>query len=308
MEFLYRTLLDHYGFDPNNIYALSYDGTLNTQDGVQTKWPGDNTNYRIKITGQGTRSALESAIDDLKKRIHSHDLLLIHTNNHGGYDNMPGTANLCTYPNWDGYYAKDFANKLGELPKFRKLIVMMEQCHAGGFNGPILAKSTADATSVASAATEPNNSYITSDGNWDPFARDWIAAQAGHDCFGGPLASNPDTNANGKIEAEEAYAYANLVKDPRDTPNFSESSEAGGDIDLGQKYIVWWWWCIILHELLEKYYFKLPPEDYYRRLRKIQPELAKFTAELNENSVRLRKEYTGKLEAAVRAAFEAKKR
>ncbi len=307
MEFLYRTLIDLYGFDPDNIYALSYDGTLNTQDGVQTKWPGDDTNYRIQITGQGTQSALESAIDDLKKRLKTRDLLLIHTNNHGGYDGTPGTANLCTYPNWDGYYAQDFANKVGELPKFQKLIVMMEQCHAGGFNGPILAKSPADATSVASAATEPNNSYVSADLNWDPFARDWIAAQAGHDPFGGALASNPDSNGNGRIEAEEAYAYANLVKDPRDTPNFSESSEAGGDIELGQRYIVWWWWCIILHELLEKHYLKLPPEEYYRRLHKLQPELAKLTLELNKDSVRLRKDFTGKIEALVRRGFEARK-
>jgi hypothetical protein len=55
MEFLYRTLIDVYAFDPAHIYALSYDGTLNTQDGVQTHWPGDGTAYRIKITGQGNK-------------------------------------------------------------------------------------------------------------------------------------------------------------------------------------------------------------------------------------------------------------
>jgi hypothetical protein len=253
MEFLYRTLIDVYAFDPAHIYALSYDGTLNTQDGVQAHWPGDGTAYRIHITGEGNQPAFEGAINDLKTKLKPLDTLLIHCNNHGDSDTpdggitwVPGTSYLCTYPAWGVYHNKDFSNKLAELPKFRQLIVMLEQCHAGGFNASIIAKSTAAATSVASAATEFQNSYVTADGNWDPFARDWIAAQAGHDPFGAALAFNPDTDHDGKIEAEEAFGYANAVKDPRDSPNFSESSEAGGDIALGQEYIVWWWWCVIL--------------------------------------------------------------
>lgn len=303
LEFLYRTLIDIYSFDTDDIYVLHYDGTLNTQDGVQASWPGDNTAYRINVTGQGTRAAFEAAIDDLKPKLKHEDLLLIHTNNHGGYDNTPGTANLCTYPDWEGYYANDFANKVGELPRFRNLIVMMEQCHAGGFNTPIVTKSTANATSVASAATEPNNSYVTADGNWDPFARDWIAAQAGHDAFGAGLSFNPDTDADGKIEAEEAYAYANAVRDPLDSPNFSESSEAGGDIALGQEYIIWWWWCWILREILEPHYTKLPPTEYYMKLRKLQPELVKLTTSLDKSSIELRKEFTKKVEDAIAQVF-----
>lgn len=308
LEFLYRILVDRYAFEQNHIYVLHYDGTLNTQDGVQANWPGDNTAYRINITGQGTRSAFEAAIDDLKSKLGKADLLFIHTNNHGGYGGIPGTADLCTYPNWNGFSSNDFANKVGELPKFSKLIVMMEQCHAGGFNAPIIAKSTADATSVASAATEPNNSYVTADGNWDPFARDWIAAQAGHDPFGAALAFNPDGNSNGKIEAEEAYDYADAVKDPRDSPNFSESSQAGGDITLGQEYVIWWWWCWILRKILEIYYIKLPPIEYYSKLHELQPELSKLAASLDKTSVELQQEFTEKLQAIITQVFGKEKK
>jgi hypothetical protein len=268
---------------------------------VQVLWPGDGTNYRIHLTGAGTRAAFESAIDDLKTKIKADDLLLIHTNNHGGYDGTPGTANLCTYPSWDGYYATDFANKVGELPHFNKLIVMMEQCHAGGFNSPIIAHSPAHATSVASAATEPNNSYVTADGNWDPFARDWIAAQAGHNAFGAALAFNPDADGNGKVEAEEAYAYADAVKDPRDTPNFSESSEEGGDVTLRQEYTIWWWWwwCEIIHRIFYPIYLKLPPEEYERFLLSVKPELETMVISLNERASTLREEYTKQLEQTI---------
>jgi hypothetical protein len=217
---------------------------------------------------------------------------------------VPGTAYLCTYPSWGNYYNADFSAKLAELPKFRHLIVMLEQCHSGGFNASILAQSPATATSVASAATEYQNSYVTWDGNWDPFARDWIAAQAGLDPFGAALAFNPDTDGDGGIQADEAYAYANAVKDPRDSPNFSESSAAGADIVLGQQYRVWWWWCRILFEAIEKYRIKLPPEEYVERLHRIQPELAKLTARLDEVSSNLRREMKEKVDSLVGPAFK----
>ena len=307
MEFLYRTLVDRYGFEPENIYALSYDGSLNTQDGVQTNWPGDGTAYRIQIHGEGTRAGFEGAVDDLKSRLDRHDLVLIHTNNHGDYDGIPGSASNCTYPSWDRHYATDFAAKLGQLPRFRRLMCMLEPCHAGGFNAPILAASTADATSVAPAATEPNNSYVSADGNWDPFARDWIAAQAGHDPFGGALGFDPDSDHDGRVEAEEAFAYANVVKDPRDTPNFDESSAAGGDISLGRRSVAWWWWCLIFRRHLERHYLNLPIPEYHERLRTIEPEMAKLAEMLDQRAEELRKEIEPRVEALVEEAFRGER-
>lgn len=311
MEFLYRTLIDIYAFDPSYIYALNYDGTLNTQEGPQVIWPGDNTAYRINITGQGNRNAFESVVDDLKTKLHSRDLLLIHCNNHGDSDTsdggtswVPGTSFLCTYPYWGKYYNTNFSNKLAELPNFRKLIVMLEQCHAGGFNASILANSPATATSVASAATEFQNSYVTPDGNWDPFARDWIAAQAGHNPFGGSLSFNPDVDGDGMIQAEEAFGYANTIRDLRDSPNFSKSSAEGGDIALGQQYRTWLWWCIILHEALEDYRVKLPPYEYYEHLQRIQPELTELTVSIDRVSNKLRREMKEKIESLVISVFE----
>jgi hypothetical protein len=303
MEFLYRVLVDTYSFNPANIYALSYDGTRNTQDGVQNTWPGDGTNYRIQLTGNGTRAGFEAAVDAVKARIKRDDLLLIHTNNHGGYDGMPGTANLCTYPDWDAYYANDFANKLAELPTYRKLIVMMEQCHAGGFNNPIINRSTADATSVASAAIEPNNSYVTADGNWDPFARDWIAAQAGNDPFGFGLSFDPDTDHDGKVSAFEAYHYADVVQDPRDTPNFSQSSAAGGAIALGQEYTKIPWWCHIVAVDVRPWLHRIPPEELYARLRRVQPELERLAESIETRSQALEAQFKPRVDAVLRKAF-----
>ncbi len=312
MEFLYRTLVDIYDFDPDNIYALNYDGTLNTQNGVQVNWPGDGSAYRIQVTGDGNQAGFEDAIDDLAGRIRRDDTLLIHCNNHGDSDLVPGTADqfvpgtafLCTYPNWGQYYNANFADKLAELPQYKNLIVMLEQCHSGGFNASILSHSTADAISVASAATEFENSYVTADGNWDPFARDWIAAQADHTPFGGALGIDPDTNGDGEIQAEEAYDYANAVKDPRDTPNYSESAAAGGEIVLGQEYVVFRWWCRILYLELEKYRIRLPEPEYFQRLHKIQPGLKQLTLELEKASAKLQKDTQARVAALVKEAFK----
>jgi|SRR5579859_3201516 len=301
LEFMYRMLVDDYSFDPANIYVLNFDGSLNSQDGVPASWIGDGTPFRMTINGQGTRTEFESVIDALKGRLHSRDLLFLYTGNHGGWDNTPGSADLCTYPDWDGYHAADLAAKLGQLPHCRSLLVIMSQCHSGGFNSPIIAASTANATSVSASVSEPNVSSVSYD--WNFFGRDWASAQVGHDPYNNPLAYNPDTNGNGIIEAEEAFGYAYAERASGNDPVFSENSEAGGDIALGQQYVTWYWWCRIFYEAVRPYHVHLPPEEYFGRLRKIQPELAKLTAQLDAESHKLEVEYQSKVQAVVEAGF-----
>jgi hypothetical protein len=285
LEFLYRTLRDIYGFPAANIYILNYDGTVNYSGSPQpvASWPGDSTAYRIPVHGKGTKADLDSVLDTLKTKLKTNDLLLIHTNNHGGHN---GTESyLCTYSGAD-YLASDFANKLGTLPKFECLMVMMEQCHSGGFNSPILAKSTAAYTSVSSACEELNNSIGGAD--FDPFARDWIAAMTGSTPYGGALASNPDTDGTGKVSAMEAHNYADAVKDPYDTPVYSESSTAAGNYYLGQRYwYIWPIYCRLLVEVLYPYYLRKPIPEFYEmlhekllpNLRDVEDKLAGVSAE-----------------------------
>jgi hypothetical protein len=302
MEFGYRTLVHRYGFAPGDITVLSFDGTTRTQEGANTTWPGDGTPYQIVVNGPGDRAAFEAAVDALKPKLDDDDLLFIHTNNHG--DNDGAQSYLCTYPSWDEYFADDFAAKLGELPRYRSLIVMMEQCNAGGFNQPIIKLSTADATSVASAAIATQSSWASPDGHWDSFARDWFAAQAGHDPYGAALAFNPDANSDGRIEATEAFSYASTIKNPNDSPQFDESSPAGGNIWLGRRYIIWWWWCWILREILERPYHLLPEAEYYARLREILPGLSQLAAVLDDQSADLRKEMTEAIRRLAERAFD----
>jgi hypothetical protein len=279
LEFLYRTLRDIYGFPAANIYVLNYDGAINYSGGPKpvSSWPGDSTAYRMPVNGKGTKADLDTVFTTLKGKLKPDDLLLIHTNNHGGHN---GTESyLCTYSGSD-YLASDFANTLGTLPKINCLMVMMEQCHSGGFNSPILAHSTATYTSVSSACEELRNSIGGAD--FDPFARDWIAAMTGHTPYGGALASNPDIDGSGKVSAREAHNYADSVHDPYDTPVYSESSLAAGNCYLGQRYVYLWpIYCRLLVEILEPYYIRRPiPEFYAIMHEKLLPSLAAIEEKL----------------------------
>jgi Peptidase C13 family len=300
LEFLYRTLRDIYGFKAANIICLNYDGTINYNGGPATTWPGDNTAYRMPVNGPGTKAALDNAIDTISAKIKPSDFLLIHTNNHGGY-NGPGQAYLCTYSG-PSYFAADFGTKLSQMPSFRSLMVMMEQCHSGGFNGPVTANSKATYTSIASACIEPNNSI--GGAQFDPFARDWIAAMAGHTPYGGALASNPDANSNGRVSAREAFNYANLVHDPYDTPVYNESSAVAGDESLAQRYLWWWWFCPIFVKLVEPHYLRIPPEEFWPLLHeKVMPQVDKIVAEMEKGMSAGQKETEQRIAELVKQAF-----
>ncbi len=292
MEFCYRTLVNVYGFNPANVYALNYDGTLGVWDGNLGTWPGDNTNYQIQITGEGTRAGFQGAIADIQGKIGPDDLLFIHTNNHGGNDS--NGSFLCAFekkaalpdefPDWTSYYASDFASDLAVLPAHKALVVMMEQCNSGGFNTPIINKSTATSKSVSAAATASTESIGGAD--WDPFAYQWIAAVNGTYPGGGALAYNPDTGHLGVVDASEAYNYAK-AEDTSDTTQYNDSPSTE-TLSLDAPIEWGWFWCWILRPILEpiyREYFPPPsippnpnppdPAPYYALLRQFVPEFQK---------------------------------
>lgn len=279
LEFLYRQLTDRFYFDEDNITVLNYDGTINYSGGPKpvVSWPGDGTPYTMPVNGAGTKQALEDAIDALKPKLQQDDLLLIHTNNHGGHN---GTESyLCTYSG-PSYNASDFGDKLAELPNYADLIVMMEQCHSGGFNDIVIESSTADRTTFAGACTEGKNSIGGAD--FDPFARDWISALAGSDPYGSALSYDPDYNSSGKVSTREAFAYADDIHNSYDSPVYSAYGQDAGDQHLHQK----WRYLFIHRELimeeLRQLRFELPDPIRYRKL--MRTEILPALAQLDDQS------------------------
>lgn len=284
MEFLYRQLVDQFFFNEKDITVLNYDGTINYSGGPKpvNSWPGDGTAYTMPVNGSGTKKAFENAINALKAKLTKEDLLLIHTNNHGGHN---GTESyLCSYSG-PIYTASDLANKLGELPNYADLVVMMEQCHSGGFNDEIIERSTAERTTFAAACTEGKNSI--GGAHFDPFARNWIAALAGEDPYGASLVSDPDYDNNGKISTREAFFYADDVHHSYDSPVYSAYGVDAGDQQLHQK----WRYLFIYRELILKELTLLLHEIgnpiHYRKIMrtKVLPALASLDDQLAINPV-----------------------
>jgi hypothetical protein len=233
LEFLYRTLTEGYGFEAQDIYTLNYNGTLSYQGASNPigNWPGDNSPYRLTghINGAGTRDAMEAALDQISAKIKSSDMLFIHTNDHGagpgdGVDDF--CLNAYSQGGWSPYYVTDFVNKLKSLPKFDKLMVMMEQCRSGGFVTPIIDNSPANWTHVSAAVRASN--YSLGGINFDPFAEDWIAAMNGHYQSGATLIQNAATPTGERISAIAAFNYANAVHHYGDTPTSADKPEGYG--------------------------------------------------------------------------------
>ncbi len=261
LEFLYRTLIDDYGFNAANIQVCNHDGTLNYflnslwgGPSIQTvganlgNWPGNNTAYRMVVNHPGTRAGFQEALNTIAGQIRSEDFLFIHTNNHGGgpcddvndYCMFEYDANV----SWNPYYVNHFITDLGVLPNFEVLMVMMEQCRSGGFINPIINSNKATWNHVATAV--PADQYSLGSADFDPFAEDWIAGIHGQYPDGGGLKQVVDTNSDGRISAAEAFHYADAVHtysgkiekhcpEPNgyplrdgDTPTFAESPAGYG--------------------------------------------------------------------------------
>lgn len=220
-------LCDVYGYKESDIYILNYDGSLDYDGGPKPigNWPGDNSAYRMvsRIVGAGNRTDFDKVFATVARALKSADSLLIHTNNHGGDASTYGEPWLCGYPDFALVYkASDFGTRVAGLPKFRSLIVGMEQCYSGGFMNATLSSSKADSTSFAAAV--PANKSSMGGPQFDPWALDWIAAFNGSYADGSalkhPVAARPSTR--------EAFDYSSTVHVPGDDPVFQDSPSGSG--------------------------------------------------------------------------------
>lgn len=235
IEFLYRTLVNVYRIPASQITVLSYDGTLAYNDaswqryaGPIGNWPGDNTPYQMTINRSGTRAELLAAIAAVGEQLRPDSKLLLHTNNHGNTVN--GVSTIISYEG-DDTSQSDLADAIAALPAFASLMVMMEQCFAGGFIDPIIDASPAQCTSVATAV----DANTSSDGGaeFDPFALAWINAMAGAYTDGSALSPQPATDSEGFVNAKNAFDYGKATDTGADDdPQFSANA-CGAATTLG---------------------------------------------------------------------------
>ncbi len=228
LEFLWRVLVDVYGFDTDKIYVLCYDGTVNSSDhvgGSIGKWGGDSTDYRMQVWRSATKANLQAAFDELQTRLTPNDLLLVHTNNHGTTSGLCIDSSAVLTPT-------EFGTMLSGLSAFDQLVVMMEQCYSGAFQDATLDNSTASSTVFTSAA--PANEVSWGGNPFDAFAGVWIEALFGAHADGSGLSSDPDTHNNGRLSMKEVFDYAKANDTSADHPVFADRPlGCGANVCLG---------------------------------------------------------------------------
>lgn len=228
LEFLWRALVNVYGFNSGNIYVLCYNGTIGAVDvsGSVGNWAGNNTPYQMKVHASATTANLQSVFDSLKTKIKPKDLLLIHTNNHGS------TTGLCV-DNSSVITPTQFGTMLSGLPAYRSLVVTMEQCFSGAFQSSVLTKSTAVNTVFASAV--PANKSSDGASHFDPWALAWIEAITGTNAAGNLLSSPPPQNLEGMVSMKAAcdWAKANDTGSDDDPQYADQPAGCGASIFLG---------------------------------------------------------------------------
>jgi hypothetical protein len=227
LEFMWRALVNVYGFTPANIHVLCYNGTLGSVDyNPLGNWAGNNTPYQMQVNAAATVANLQAVVNTLAGKLKPKDMLLVHTNNHGAPSGMCVDDSSVVTPN-------QFATMIAGLPNYRTLIVTMEQCYSGAFQGPVLQTSTATNTVFASAV--PANLESAGAAHFDPWAEDLIAALNGTMPSGAALANKPTSNFDGLISIKGACDWAKLTDTGTgDVPQYGDNpAGCGASIFLG---------------------------------------------------------------------------
>jgi hypothetical protein len=229
LEFLWRTLVEVYGFAESCIYVLCYNGTIGSVDvppNQFTEWPGNNTPYRMKVHGAASTANLDAVFTDLAGKLKPDDLLLVHTNNHGAPSGLCVDESTVIAPG-------QFGSMIAKLPQHKSLVVTMEQCYSGAFQATVTGQSPATNTVFASAV--PASLESAGGPYFDPWALALIEALRGSTPSGAGLPSNPDTNHDGLVSIVEARTWANAHDTASsDQPQYADRpAGCGNSIFLG---------------------------------------------------------------------------
>ncbi|MFL6024285.1 MAG: C13 family peptidase [Marmoricola sp.] len=224
IEFAYRVLRHKFGFPASNIYVLCYDGTVGSTDysgADMATWVGDGTPYQMQIHAAASKANLQSTLDEINNRMNADSMLFVHTNNHGSPSGLcVDNSSVLTPSEWSGM--------LDGMDPFGSLVVTMEQCYSGAFQQPTLNHSRAARTSFASAV--PADKQSAGATHFDPWARTWFESVNAATAYGAGLAHQPDTNANGRVSAREAFDYSDAYNYPNsyDDPQYADSPAGCG--------------------------------------------------------------------------------
>jgi len=221
--FIYRALVEYYGYADDHIRVCISDGTNTAVD------RSDGTNSPTDLDGDGdadteypaTLQYVDQVFDELAATLTPSDQLFIFTTDHGGQV----SGQDCYLNLWNVQELPDeqMAAYVNALP-CETVICTFEQCYSGGMiddlqgNGRVIA--TAAHWSEVSWAMAPD--YI-----YDTFVYFWTCAVGWETPSGAPV--DADTNDDGLVSMHEAFLYAEQQDFSDETPQYSSTPAELGD-------------------------------------------------------------------------------
>jgi len=165
------------------------------------KWPGalvPDNDFLLQPRGKGSIKAFRWALGEVKQKLRNGGMLFIQVEGHGSIKYGSGGGQFIqTYPegasSGDCYLNSQMKVDLQTLAGCDSLLMLMNQCYAGGFRDSVLLGSTAQRTFFAAACEDNRVSVQTSDFLWNRFSRNWMEAE-----------KQPDPDG---VDASEAYTY-----------------------------------------------------------------------------------------------------
>lgn len=207
-SFIYQTLANNYCIPKEHIYPLMSDGSDPAQDVRCIAGGFKSQNLDLDNDGindiklAATKNNISNILDSLSNIMQPDDHLFIYVIDHGGTAN--NSSYICLWNN-ETLYDYELADMLTPLTNnFVNISVVLGQCYSGGF----IESLTKAGCVVASASASDESSWACGDIPYDEFVYQWTCGVNGANHLGASNSYKADTDSNGRVTMEEAFAYA----------------------------------------------------------------------------------------------------
>ena len=225
-SFIYKVLVQTYGYSPDNIYVIISDGTSSNKD--RRKLDGTYDSSPLDLDGNGTNDIQYSAtktniskvFDKLAEKLTPADNLLVFTTDHGY--RADGVSSIVL---WDNVkmYPSEFATELNKINS-QNICVVMEQCYSGGF----VSFLEGEGRVIMTACKADEVSWALSNRTYNEFVYHWTSAM--QKSYPSGQVANADNNDNGIISMKESFEYAKLNDIANENPQYSSPNSELGEV------------------------------------------------------------------------------
>jgi hypothetical protein len=222
--FIYRALVEYYGYADDHIRICISDGTNPAAD------RSNGTNSPPDLDGDGdddieypaTQEYIGQVFGELAATLTENDQLFIFTTDHGGQES--GQDCYLNLWNWEEMRDDEMAAHIAALP-CQTIICAFEQCYSGGMIDDL----ESDGRVIATACHWSELSYaMAPDYIYDAFVYHWTCAVGWQTPDGEPV--DADSNDDGIVSIHEAFIHAEANDTASETPQYSSTPPALGDM------------------------------------------------------------------------------